>query len=174
MATTKRDSDRRFRVPPPGFVVLREQAIDPEQGRHDRWTCRGVLDGRTIIRSGLRTQAGATRAAWFAYDDACTRGMRPEIGSIEDLDSAVAEALARRFAIHREHDAAMPEQPKRRLQEVYCVRLDSWAMMEAALIEQIVTDAGSIRRACKIVDVPRSTFASWIHRHKVAGTWPTE
>ena len=163
------DSDRRFRVPPPGFVVLREKELDPEQGRAERWTCRGVLDNRTIIRSGLRSEASATRAAWFAYDDACERGAVPDVGSIEDLDSAVAEALARRFAVHREHDA---EIPKPRLREIYCVRLDSWDHMEAALLAQIVADAGSIRRASKVIDVPRSTLSAWVRMHRERGTWP--
>lgn len=116
MGTRRRDSDRRFRKPPPGFVVLRESEIDPAHGREDRWSSRGVLDGRTIIRSGLRTEASATRAAWFVYDDACARGP-VDVGDIGDLDSAVAEALARRFAVHREHDApsCSPNSIERRL-----------------------------------------------------------
>lgn len=169
MARSRRDSDRRFRVPPPGFVVLREQAIDPEQGRPDRWTCRGVLDGRTIIRSGLRSEASAIRAAWFAYDDACARGAVPEVGDILDLDVAVAEALTRRFAVHREIDA---ELPRPRLREVYCVRLDSWDHMQSDLLAQIVGDAGSIRRAAKVIDMPRSTLSAKVKACKAAGTWP--
>jgi hypothetical protein len=163
----KRDSDRRFRVPPPGFVVLRESEIDPEQGRADRWVCRGILDGRSIIRSGLRSAASACRAAWFSYDDACASGAMPEVGDVLDIDVAVAEALTRKFAIHREIEVDGP-----RLQDAYCVRLDSWENMAAALLAQIVADAGSIRRTSKVIDVPRSTLSAWIRKHRERGTWP--
>lgn len=166
---SKPSSDRRFREPPPGFAVLRESDLDPEQGSADRWTCRGIIDGRSVIRSGLRSQSSACRAAWFAYDDACALGLRAKVGDIVDADIAVAEALARKHAIHREHDAEMPKPWPR---ETYSVRLDSWENMHAALLAEIIADAGSIRRASKVIDVPRSTLSAWVREHKHRGTWP--
>ena len=51
--------DLRYRDPPPGFVVLRESEIDPEHGRTDRWVCRGIINSRSVIRSGLRSESSA-------------------------------------------------------------------------------------------------------------------
>lgn len=48
--------------------------------------------------------------------------------------------------------------------DVYVVKLGSWASMEAYLLTQIVADAGSIRRASKVLRVPRSTLGSWLVR----------
>lgn len=160
-------NDRRYKVPPPGFVVLRESEIDPEQGRADRWLYRGILDNRSIIRSGLRSESSACRAAWFAFDDACALGARPVIGNVVEADIAVADALARRYAIHREQDADTPT-----MQKTYTVRLDSWDHMKADLLAQIVADAGSIRRAAKVIDMARSTLNEWVRRCRERGTWP--
>lgn len=161
------DSDLRFREPPPGFVVLRESDLDPDRGRHDRWMCRGIVDRRSIIRSGLRSESSACRAAWFVYDDACEIGLAAKVDNVVDADIAVAEALARKHAIYRERVADGP-----RLRETYTVQLDSWDHMEAALLAQIVADAGSIRRASKVLGVPRSTLAAWVRGHKDDGAWP--
>lgn len=51
-----------------------------------------------------------------------------------------------------------------RLRESYCARLDSWPRMSGELLAQIVTDAGSIRQAAKVLDVPRSTLGAWLRR----------
>jgi len=53
------------------------------------------------------------------------------------------------------------------VREFYTVRLDTWARMEAELLGRIVTDAGSIRRAAKLLDVPRSTLGARMRR-----AWP--
>jgi transcriptional regulator of acetoin/glycerol metabolism len=45
------------------------------------------------------------------------------------------------------------------------VRLDSWARMEAELLAQIIADAGSVRAAAKVLDVPRSTLGARLRRH---------
>ncbi|WP_258182853.1 hypothetical protein [Enhygromyxa salina] len=47
---------------------------------------------------------------------------------------------------------------------VYEVRIDSWERMEADLLGQIVADAGSIRRASKLIDMPRSTLGARLAR----------
>jgi hypothetical protein len=82
-------------------VVLRESDLDPEHGRHDRWLCRGIVDGRSIIRSGLRSESSACRAAWFVYDDACEIGLEAKVDNVVDADIAVAEARGGRAASAR-------------------------------------------------------------------------
>ncbi|PRQ02029.1 hypothetical protein [Enhygromyxa salina] len=46
----------------------------------------------------------------------------------------------------------------------YTVQLDSWKRMEADLLCQVITDAGSSRNAAKVLDVPRSTLGAWSRR----------
>jgi hypothetical protein len=160
--------DLRYLDPPPGFVVLRESELDPEEGRSDRWIARGIINGRSVIRSDLRARSSACRSAWFAYDDArALTGEAPDVTDVAQVDSAIAEALARKHAIHREIDADRPT-----LKTEYRVRLDSWDHMRAALLAQIVADAGSIRRASKVVGIPRSTLSAWIRQHRADGSWP--
>lgn len=158
--------DLRYLNPPPGFVVLRESEIDPEQGRPDRWVCRGIINSRSIIRSGLRSHSSACRAAYFVFDDALALGVQPKIGDIH-ADVVVAEALARRHALRREQAADRPT-----LKAEYTVRLDDWSHMEASLLAQLIADAGSIRRASKVIGLPRSTLSAWVRGHRERGTWP--
>jgi hypothetical protein len=51
----------------------------------------------------------------------------------------------------------------------YTVQLDSWSRMTADLLGQIIADAGSIRRASKVIDVPRSTLGAWFSSRKRGG-----
>jgi hypothetical protein len=46
--------------------------------------------------------------------------------------------------------------------EFYTVRLDSWERMEADLLKQVIADAGSVRKAAKVLDVPRATLGAWM------------
>jgi hypothetical protein len=48
--------------------------------------------------------------------------------------------------------------------EFYTVRLDSWERMEADLLEQVIADAGSVRKAAKVLGVPRATLGAWTRR----------
>lgn len=50
------------------------------------------------------------------------------------------------------------------LREFYCVRLDVWEVMSGEMLRQIVADAGSIRQAARVLDVPRSTLGAWLRR----------
>ena len=42
--------------------------------------------------------------------------------------------------------------------------LGSWESIKADLLLEIVADAGSVRQAAKVLDVPRSTFGAWLRR----------
>jgi DNA-binding NtrC family response regulator len=60
-------------------------------------------------------------------------------------------------------DALIPEieQPRAR-SEMISVPRGTYASMHAALLQQIVTEEGSIRRAARVLGVPRSTLGTWL------------
>lgn len=62
--------------------------------------------------------------------------------------------------------------PKPRVRQVFQVRLDSWSRMQAWLLRQIIEEAGSIRKAAKVLDVPRSSLGRWVQSHRDCGRWP--
>lgn len=45
------------------------------------------------------------------------------------------------------------------------VQRGSWLAMRRALLEQIIADEGSIRRAAKYLGIPRTTLSNWLRRH---------
>jgi hypothetical protein len=51
----------------------------------------------------------------------------------------------------------------------YTIELDSWARMTGELLGQIVADAGSVRRAAQVIDVPRSTLGQWVKQRRKRG-----
>ncbi len=161
--------DLRYTDPPRGFAVLRESELDPDQGRADRWTYRGIVNGRSVIRSGLTSHAAACRASWLVVDDLLARGAAVQTEDITDADAAVATALARRHAIRREREA---DRAAKVMPTVYTVEVDSWAAMTASLLAQMLQDVGSIRKLAKALDVPRSTLGAWVREHNERGTWP--
>lgn len=62
------DAIERDREPPPGFVVMPSDQLDPLFGARDRWAYRGRVGERTVIGSGLESRAAACRAAWEAFE----------------------------------------------------------------------------------------------------------
>lgn len=60
------------------------------------------------------------------------------------------------------------DQPQ--VRDRYTVQFDSWERMSAELLEQIITDVGSLRRVSKVIDVPRSTLGAWVSRAKRRGS----
>jgi hypothetical protein len=54
----------------------------------------------------------------------------------------------------------------------YSVDRDTWDVMVASLLAQVINDAGSIRRAAKMIGLPKSTLATWVAWHKEHGSWP--
>ena len=55
------------------------------------------------------------------------------------------------------------EQPRAR-GELISLPRGSYAAMHAALLQQIVAEEGSIRRAARVLEVPRSTLGTWLQR----------
>jgi hypothetical protein len=54
----------------------------------------------------------------------------------------------------------------------YSVHRGTWEAMEASLLAQVIADAGSIRRAAKVLGLPKSTLSAWVIKHRERGTWP--
>ncbi|NVB37254.1 hypothetical protein G6O69_05390 [Pseudenhygromyxa sp. WMMC2535] len=50
------------------------------------------------------------------------------------------------------------------IQPAYLVPMGSWSEMRDGLLLSIVTDAGSMRKAARSVNVPRSTLGHWVRR----------
>lgn len=46
--------------------------------------------------------------------------------------------------------------------DVYRVRVGTWEAMRASILRQLVDEAGSIRKAALVLEVPRSTLGNWI------------
>lgn len=54
----------------------------------------------------------------------------------------------------------------------FTIKIGDWDHMRADLLCQIVSGAGSLRRAAKIIDVPRSTLSAWCRDLRERGAWP--
>jgi hypothetical protein len=143
--TEHASTDRRRYKPAPGFEVLREDEIDPEYGRRDRWMYTGVVNGRRRMHANIRSKAEANYCSWIAYDGA--QAMAPT-----------------------DYDANERTPPG--LRNEYTVAFGSWAQMQARLLAAVVADAGSMRRAAKVLRVPRATLSAWVKDHKRYGRWP--
>lgn len=57
---------------------------------------------------------------------------------------------------------------ERRIQDVYVVPFDRWKVMRQMLVLAVVEDAGSIRKAAKLLGVARSTLSEWIRRARTS------
>ena len=69
--------------------------------------------------------------------------------------------------------ALLPERktPCRR-GDLIAIPRGSYAIMQAALVQTVVAEEGSIRRAAEILDVPRSTLSAWMRRFAERGLDP--
>jgi hypothetical protein len=142
--------DRRGKEPPHGFEVMTGADLDPDDGRPDRWLYIGRIGRRSCIRSGFKTHEEACRAAWLAFDSACAVLAKGPFG---------AGMRARHI-----DPPGMPDE--------FVIKIGDWAHMHADLLSQIIGCTGSIRRAAKVMDVPRSTVNRWVQMHRERGTWP--
>lgn len=140
-------TDARRRKPAPGFEVMREDEVDPEFGRRDRWLYRGTVNGRRRMHANLMSKAEACYCSWIAYDG--TRALT--------------------LADYEEDERTPPG-----LRNQYVVRFGSWPQMEARLLAQVIEDAGSMRRAALVLRVPKSTLNAWVREHQRSGRWPSE
>jgi hypothetical protein len=142
--------DRRGIEPPHGFEVMTGADLDDEHGRADRWLYIGRVGRRSCIRAGFKTHAEACHAAWLAFDGACAVLAHGPYG-----------AGMRAMGVD---PPGMPDQ--------FVIGIDSWDAMTGELLSGIVRAAGSIRRASRVIEVPKSTLAVWVKHHRERGTWP--
>ena len=56
--------------------------------------------------------------------------------------------------------------PVRQLCPRYIVPLASWDEMQGGLLDQIAADAGSIRKAAKVIKLPKSTYSARLRRYR--------
>jgi hypothetical protein len=112
-----------------------------------------------------------TLAAWVRWlvsrGSPYAAGSRWPVGPIGDKPGALAyEDLAEaveRGAVDGDNAIDPPS-----VSESYTIQLDSWERMEADLLDQVITDAGSGRNAAKVLSVPRSTLGAWMKRAREA------
>ncbi len=142
--------DRRGLEPPHGFEVMTGADLDDEHGRPDRWLYIGRVGRRSCIRASFKTHEEACRAAWLAFDSACAVLAHGPYGA--------------GIRVMHVDPPGMPDE--------FTVALDSWDAMEGELLAAVVRGAGNIRRAARVLDVPRSTLGAWALNHRQRGTWP--
>jgi hypothetical protein len=143
--------------PPLGIEIIRADELDPIAGRSDRWIFTGVVGKRSVIRSGFGSAAAACRAAWAAV-----RG----VTGLHDDDPEAAEASEpERYQL-----PTWTKPPT--MHDTYTIKVGTWDSMAADLISQVIHDAGSLRRAAKIIGVPRSTLSARVRDYVSRGVWP--
>jgi hypothetical protein len=99
---------------------------------------------------GVQGARASCRAAWEAFDGACAVLAHGPYGA--------------GMRVMQVDPPGMPDE--------FTIALDSWDAMEGELLAQVVRAAGSIRRAARVLDVPRSTLGTWVVNHRQRGTWP--
>ena len=88
-------------------------------------------------------------------------------GNVRALRNAVLRAAALAAGPDRAitSDELVPPADSARSQfETISVPRGSYARMHAALIHTVVAEEGSIRKAARVLDVPRSTLGAWLRR----------
>ncbi|PRP98522.1 hypothetical protein [Enhygromyxa salina] len=164
-----------------GLAIAGDGALDPARLR-DRYTIDRApwlsmvadLLGQLVADAGSIERAStvlavplATLATWVRWlvsrgspYAASSRwpvapvGDTPQPAAYLDLAEAVE-----RGALDGDNAIDSPE-----VADSYTVQLDSWERMEADLLSQVITDAGSGRNAAKVLSVPRSTLGAWMKR----------
>jgi hypothetical protein len=150
-------NETRGRMKPPiGIEVWRADELDQVSGRSDRWVYIGMIGRRSVVRSGFSSWDAACRAAWAAARGAASIPDEPE---------------PEPYVEPKRYQPREPKPPKMR--ETYTIKFGSWDAMAADLLSQIIHDAGSLRRAAKIIGLPRSTFGARVRDYIDRGVWPT-
>jgi hypothetical protein len=138
--------------PPLGFEIFRADELDPVAGRRDHWVFMGVVGRRSIIRSGFSSWGSACRAAW-----ACRAGIAES--RMPASTSAADRRAVPSVSLEPERYQPPPWTKLAAMRDFYTVKVGPWDVMAADLLSQILADAGSIRRAAKVLGLPKSTSA---------------
>lgn len=78
-----------------------------------------------------------------------------------DMPRSTLGAWSRRYGPPQPSGTSRAGMPAR-----YVVAFDQWTSMIAGLLTQVVEDAGSIRKAARALDVPRSTLGTQVKRYR--------
>jgi DNA-binding NtrC family response regulator len=85
-------------------------------------------------------------------------------GNVRALRNAVMRAAALSEGPISAAELLPPEEPVRARSELITLPRGSYAAMNAALLQKVVAEEGSIRKAARVLDVPRSTLGAWMQR----------
>src|SRR5690606_1061265 len=88
----------------------------------------------------------------------------PWPGNVRALRNAVMRAAALSDGPISATELLPPDEPPRPTGNTITIPRGTWSNMHAALLQQVVTDEGSIRRAAQALDVPRSTLSAWLRK----------
>ncbi|PRP98557.1 hypothetical protein [Enhygromyxa salina] len=167
------------------MAIAGDGALDPARLRRRYTIDRGpwlrmVADllGQVVGDAGSIERASAVIAVprdsltiWVCWllsrgscDAACSRWPVAAVGDLPDAAAYLdlAEAVER-GGVTGDNAIDLPS-----VRDFYVVQLDSWDRMAADLLGQVVTDAGSVRNAAKLLEVPRSTLSAWRRRGRGA------
>jgi DNA-binding NtrC family response regulator len=107
--------------------------------------------GREVVLS----QPAAAEALAYAWP-----------GNVRALRNAVLRAAALSEGPITPAELLPPIQPPRPRGESISIPRGSYADMHAALLQHVIVEEGSIRKAARVLDVPRSTLSAWVRKQE--------
>lgn len=96
----------------------------------------------------------------------------PWPGNVRELRNALLRAAALSEGPIGAKQLLPDIQRPRRTGDLIAVPRGNYASMQAALVQAIVAEEGSIRRAATVLEVPRSTLSAWVRRFAEQGLDP--
>ncbi|MCA9684475.1 MAG: sigma-54-dependent Fis family transcriptional regulator, partial [Myxococcales bacterium] len=88
----------------------------------------------------------------------------PWPGNVRALRNAVLRAAALAEGPISAEDLLPEHEAPPQRGELISIPRGNYASMHAALIQQVVAEEGSIRRAARVLGVPRSTLGAWVSK----------
>jgi DNA-binding NtrC family response regulator len=85
-------------------------------------------------------------------------------GNVRALRNAVLRAAALAEGPITGADLIPPNEPTRQRSDHVTIPRGTYASMHAALLLQVVREEGSVRKAARLLDLPRSTLSAWIRK----------
>jgi DNA-binding NtrC family response regulator len=98
----------------------------------------------------------------------------PWPGNIRALRNAVLRAAALSDGPISAAQLLPPSEPPRPRGESITIPRGSYADMHTALLRHVIVEEGSIRRAARVLGVPRSTLSAWVRKVPSLGPTPAQ
>jgi DNA-binding NtrC family response regulator len=111
------------------------------------------LAAKELGREVVLSQAASAEALSYAWP-----------GNVRALRNAVLRAAALSDGPISAAQLLPPSEPPRPRGESISIPRGSYADMHAALLQHVIVEEGSIRRAARVLEVPRSTLSAWIRK----------